>query len=329
MSTSRLLLYFRKPAVKDRFILGDRYILPLLRKIIKGQRQSSLEMVFQILCKGFDLLNQPYQVNVPFHKIHPNDKIIILGLGEGALKGYEKPNKLVAGIGLMTHPSMWLDLFQTYPVTVYLQHSEWTCAIYNKWFGSGTCKIWPAGINTQFWQPKSEATKAYILVYVKFLWNQEQNKEDILKPILNYLKKENIPYKTIVYGDYDINTYKELLISCKGMIFLCEHESQGLAYQEAMAMNVPIFAWDQGFWLDPNRFEWGEKNPVPSSSVPYFDERCGDKFKNLDEFYQKFPTYYHALNAFKFTPRDYVLENLSLEKSAEKMLAIVDEAYSA
>ena len=39
------------------------------------------------------------------------------------------------------------------------------------------------------------------------------------------------------------------------MIFLVEHETQGIAYQEAMACDVPILAWDQGNWLDPKRLE--------------------------------------------------------------------------
>jgi hypothetical protein len=67
------------------------------------------------------------------------------------------------------------------------------------------------------------------------------------------------------------------------MIFLCEHESQGLAYQECLACDVPILAWDQGWWLDPNRIRWGTPD-VPATSVPYFDSRCGEKFKGIEEF---------------------------------------------
>jgi hypothetical protein len=47
------------------------------------------------------------------------------------------------------------------------------------------------------------------------------------------------------------------------MLFLCEHETRGLAYQEALASNVPILAWDTGFWLDPRRPLY-DPNPVPA-----------------------------------------------------------------
>ncbi|MGM9477279.1 glycosyltransferase [Pedobacter sp. GSP4] len=328
MSSTRLIIYFVKPPIKDRFFWGDRYILPTIRKLIRGERISSLELVFKNLCKAFDLVKQPYLTNIPFDQITERDHIIVLGLGLQALNGYHQTNKLVAGIGLMTHPSNWPTLFVDYPVATYLQHSKWTADIYNKWFGKNKCSIWPAGIDTEFWKPKPSGPKTDILIYVKFLWDQEQNRLNLLKPIIAFLEKEQISHQLIVYGAYDVKTYKGLLASSKGMIFLCEHESQGLAYQEALSMNVPILAWDQGLWLDPSRFEWGETAPVKATSVPYFDERCGDKFKNLNEFYHKFPMYYAALNHSKFSPRDYILENLSLEKSAEKMSSILNKVYS-
>ena len=39
------------------------------------------------------------------------------------------------------------------------------------------------------------------------------------------------------------------------MIFLCEHETQGIAYQQALSRNVPILAWDRGGdWQDPTYY---------------------------------------------------------------------------
>jgi glycosyltransferase involved in cell wall biosynthesis len=36
------------------------------------------------------------------------------------------------------------------------------------------------------------------------------------------------------------------------MVFLCEHETQGFAYQQALSCGVPIIAWDRGGLLqDP------------------------------------------------------------------------------
>lgn len=328
MKNNRLIIYFKKEPVGDSYFPGDRLVLPLIKKLLKRTRTSSLESVFINLCKGLDALHIPYLKNLPFNKIRPTDRIVVLGMGKNSLKGYNNSNKLVAGIGLMTHPANWPSLFKDFKVAIYLQHSTWTKNIYNKWFGPNTCTTWPVGIDTDFWTSKKQKPKKYILVYVKFLWNREQNQETLFKPIIDFLVTKELAYQVITYGSYTVKEYKELLEQSSAMIFLCEHESQGLAYQEAMSMNVPIYAWDQGLWLDENRFEWSETAPVPASSVPYFDQTCGKKFKDLKAFYIGFDGFYDAIHQGKFTPRAYVLASLTLKKSAQRMLEILDNVYN-
>lgn len=326
MIKNRILVYFKKEPLKDRFFFGDRF-LKKLRNYILPRKMGSLELVFLNLCKGFEKLNIGYKTNLPFHKIKPTDYIVVLGTGKEVLKGYQQPNKIIAGIGLMTHPAQWPTLFNDYPVVAYLQHSTWTSKIYNHYFGNNSCKIWPVGIDTDFWKPKSNVTKSHLLIYIKFLWDRERNTENLLHPILAYLTAHQINYQVITYGSYQLKDYKELLAESIGMIFLCEHESQGIAYQEAMCMNVPIFAWDMGKWIDPNRLEWGEKEVVEASSVPYFDSLCGDKFQNLSEFENNFESFYAKALNNEYHPRNYVIENLSLEKSTSRMLDIIREVY--
>lgn len=279
------------------------------------------------MCKGFDQLKINYLINIPFKKIKPNDCIIVLGTGKHVLKDYRKPNKIIAGIGLMTHPYEWPNLFEEYPVVKYLQHSSWTAAIYNKFYGNNKCLIWPSGIDTDFWKPEEQVSKKNILIYVKFLWDKTTNEQLILEPIKQYLTLKQIPFDVIKYGAYDIEEYKSLLNKSNSMIFLCEHESQGLAVNEAMSMNIPILAWEQGEWLDVNRFNWGEYTTVEASSTPYFDDRCGMKFNNISVFNETFDLFHYAVKSNKFTPRLYILENLTLKKSAEKMLTIIEEVY--
>ncbi|MCX2492588.1 glycosyltransferase family 1 protein [Pedobacter sp. PF22-3] len=251
----------------------------------------------------------------------------MLGAGKHVLNNYQQPNKIIAGIGLITHPSNWPTLFKDYPIAVYLQHSPWAANIYNKWYGPNSCKIWPVGIDTNYWQPHKATKSPHILIYVKFLWHQEQNKKELLNPIIDFFEQNAIAYQLITYGDYHIKTYKALLNHSKAMIFLCEHESQGLAYQEAMAMDVPIFAWNQGLWLDKNRLNWGETEPIAASSVPYFNSTCGDTFKDFDEFKLGFTRFYTKVERGLFKPRDYILNHLTLEKSAERILTIIKEVY--
>ena len=41
---------------------------------------------------------------------------------------------------------------------------------------------------------------------------------------------------------YREEEYRAALNKCRAMVFLCEHETQGIAYQQALSCDVPIFA---------------------------------------------------------------------------------------
>jgi hypothetical protein len=97
------------------------------------------------------------------------------------------------------------------------------------------------------------------------------------------------------------------------MIFLCEHETQGMAYQEALASNVPVLAWDPGFWIDP-LWEVLADSPVPSTSVPQFSELCGMTFRKAHNFSASFDEFYAKLDTFE--PRRFVQQALSMSESA-------------
>lgn len=135
-------------------------------------------------------------------------------------------------------------------------------------------------------------------------------------------------FKELRYGIYDERRYKDMIRMCHAMIFLCEHESQGIAYQECLSSGVPILAWDQGWWLDPNRERW-RQGEVRATSVPYFDERCGVRFRSIDEFSAKLTEFLSFQRSGALAPRDYVIENLTVEKCAEDFIHILDDAQHA
>jgi glycosyltransferase involved in cell wall biosynthesis len=322
---NKIHLYFRIPPQKDRFFPGDRYLLAIARKFFRKTKTSGVKKVFDNLCKGFDELGINYDINLPFNKIKTNEPVIVLGAGRYALEGYNQPNPVIAGIGLMTHPSEWPSLFTDYPVAKYLQHSEWANNVYTPYYQLTNCRLWPAGIDTNKWQPG--LNKKYdILVYNKIRWDKLSKDIELRIPILLKLNELNISYKEITYGQYTEDEYHKLLQTCNAMIFLCEHESQGFACLEALSMNIPVFAWDQGFCLDLNRFKWNHP-VIPATSIPFFDERCGMSFKNFEDFENNISSFWQLVNKVDFKPRAYILENLTLKKSAEKMLTIINSVY--
>jgi hypothetical protein len=321
-------LYFRTEPTKDRYLKGDRYLIWLIKKLTRRKKTSGVEKVFANLCKGLDQLNIAYDVNLPFEKIKPQEPVIVLGNGKFALYGYKQPNPIIAGISLVTHPAQWPELCEEYPVAKYLQHSEWANNLYIPYYGADRCALWPAGIDTEKWSPAGQSTKKFdLLVYNKIMWNKQETDNELRLPLLKKVEQSGLSYREITYGQYKETTYHNLLQQCKGMIFLCEHESQGFAICEALSMNVPVLAWDQGFWLDPNRFKWGELNPVPANSVPFFSDRCGIRFKDFKDFERLINVFWDGIKNDVFSPRDYILENLTLKKSAQKMLEIINNVY--
>ena len=68
------------------------------------------------------------------------------------------------------------------------------------------------------------------------------------------------------------------------MVFLCERETQGMAYQEALASNVPVLAWDNGYWLDPRDGSSWDKPWCRRPPVPQFSDECGLRFTKIHEF---------------------------------------------
>ena len=324
---SSLCLYFIKAPEKNRWIKGDKYLRSFFRTLLRGKpRLGGVEKVFINLCKGLDCLGVDYRINVPFSELKLKDKVAILGAGKHCLDGYRQPNKIVAGIGLMTHPSEWPELCNEYPVVKYLQHSEWVNDIYKPYYGN-RCEIWPVGIETEKWKPDTNIDKEFdFLIYDKIHWHYDEMNQNLLLPIRELLNRKNLRFTEVRYGNYRSDEYRQRLLKSKAMIFLSEHESQGIAYQEALSSGVPIFALDQGKLVDENYKIWGDQHK-PTSSVPYFDERCGMKFKNLEGFELMIESFICKVNGFEFRPRDYVLENLTLEKSAQNFLEIVNSVY--
>ena len=319
-------VYFRKLPEADRWIYGDRYLIQIAQRLIRAKKVSGVEKVFINLCKGFDELKIEYTINLPFKKIKPDEPVVVLGIGKYSLEGYQQSNRIIAGIGLMTHPADWPDLCKAYPIAKYLQHSQWTKNIYSPYYGSDKCDTWPAGIDTAKWSP-SKTVKIYdFLIYNKIMWSSSETEAELSLPILKKLSQLGLSYAEIKYGQYKETEYFNLLQQSKAMIFLCEHESQGFACCEALAMDVPIFAWDQGLWLDPHRFEWNDPI-VPATSIPFFNGNCGMSFIDYLDFEKNIVRFWNKVTMSTFQPRNYILENLTLKKSAQRMLSIIDEVY--
>lgn len=320
-------LVYRPPPEVDRWFPGDRWLRPVVRRLIRGApRPSGIDKVFLNLAAGLRELGIPFRVNRPWHEIQPGDRVGVIGRDRACLAGYDRPNGIVAGVALMTHPSEWPRLCVEYPVKRYVQHCEWAIALYRPYYGAHRCAIWPVGIDTAAWRPVAAARPLVdFLLYNKVRWEQERYERELLAPLRAELGRAGLGFEEIRYGHYQPAEYRAALRRSRALLFVCEHESQGLAYQEAMAAGVPVLAWDPGEWLDPARFAWGTPR-VTATSVPYFDARCGERFRHAGEFPAQLGLFQDRLRQGRYHPRDYVLENLTLAHCAQRYLDLLDEA---
>ena len=109
-----------------------------------------------------------------------------------------------------------------------------------------------------------------------------------------------------------------MLTACEQSLFAILNtatESQGIAYQEILATGVPCYVIDKTVWNDQPGYNF------PATSAPYFDDRCGIKHHNLSrlgEFLDKLST---------FKPRDYIVDNLTLEKSASEYIKLLEMCH--
>ena len=155
-----------------------------------------------------------------------------------------------------------------------------------------------------------------VLIYDKIRWFRDERVGTVLNRLTKHLDAQGKTYKVLRYGHHHHSDFYAALRASKSMAFLCEHETQGLACQEAMAANIPIFSWDDGVIVDPGMLH---PEGLEVSAVPYFDDTCGVRFK-LNDMETAFAKFW--ANLASFHPRNYIARELSLEAAGEAYLKL-------
>lgn len=327
-----LNIFYEEPE-PDRWFKYDRYPRKIIRRIIRGkQRPGGVMMVALELMRGLDKLNIPYRFNdFKYIKKHPEEIACIIGKPQ-LLDKIKWKNPIIFGAGVFSHPIDNPDLLKKHPtLKKILVPGPWMERLFITYYSEAKVKAWPVGVDTLKWnnEAKESVLPVDFLIYDKILWDYDDKKSSLLLPLLKELRSRGLNYEIIRYGNYTHAELQDKLARCKSAIFLCEHETQGIAYQQILATNTPILAWDQqSFWLDPSYYPHKVKFG-PVSSVPYWDDRCGSKFKDETEFTGALDDFLEKLKTSSFAPRDYILENLTLEKCAMEYYSIHKEVKSA
>tara|TARA_B110001450_G_C17644262_1_gene490508 strand:+ start:441 stop:1286 length:846 start_codon:yes stop_codon:yes gene_type:complete len=208
-----------------------------------------------------------------------------------------------------------LDIKNIYKNSIYIQPSEWASQVWRDMKAETfiPIKTLPFAVNTDKFKPNNIRAANKVFIYFKARKQQELN------ILTSFLNTKNIQYEIFDYRKkYDEKDYIRCLQESKYGIWLGRHESQGFGLQEALSMNVPLLVWDVKSMNQEEGYNYPE---IFGTVIPYFDERCGEYFYDTNEFESKYNEFISKLNTYK--PREYVLENLSVEKCAEMFMKLL------
>jgi glycosyltransferase involved in cell wall biosynthesis len=268
---------------------------------------------------GFDVIENDFKLA----RANPAYPVGLVGTPI-ALKNWDLPNPAILGPCMLDHPRLCPDLMQDSRFQKYLVTCEWLQNVFQPFYGA-KCARWNAGIDLEQWPDRSTEHKDIdVLIYDKIQWTRDVKKRLLVEPILVHIRAQGLNQHVLEYGNLSHAQYADFLSRSKAMIFLSEHETQGMAYQEALASNVPVLAWDPGYWVDP-LWEILADGPVPATSVPLFSAECGLTFARIFDFEPQFKKFLQQLGTFK--PREFVAKHLSLSESAEIYHEYYRQAY--
>lgn len=269
--------------------------------------------------KGLTLIDYPYVINKDiseyrYNWVHDSVKgLLDIGL-------FKIP--AVIGPNIVILPKELPHFRASLSKCIYLHPSKW-CVDLWKEIGFIESKIfsWPAGIDTdRFFQKRTSDDYNNVLIYFK------RRNPLLLDRSIEIVKRAGLNPMVIRYGEYNEDQYIRIISTCKFGIWIGVSESQGIGQLEAMSMGLPLIICDVNSLFESNEFS-AYKFPVDlqnfkPTSAPYFDNRCGiiiNDFGMLEESVNK------MVNAFSlFRPREYILENLSLEKQAIELLSFFE-----
>ena len=238
------------------------------------------------------------------------------------LDAVDLPNPVVFGPGDFGTPEAAVKVAANPKMKLLIQPSDWFRDYYRPSCGNKVV-TWFAGLDCETFTDTSTADKMIdVLIYDKIRWHRDMQVPAILERLQAHLAVRGLRSRVLRYGYHHQKSFAHALRQSRAMAFLCEHETQGLAYQEAMAANVPVFAWDEGVFVDP-LLKKAAPPGLAVSSVPYFDERCGTRFRE-DEIESAFDSFWSNLPTFR--PRQYVETELSMTKSATAYLELYKRA---
>lgn len=268
------------------------------------------------LIKLFEYLNMDYK----FGNISDIDKYDVIYMPSNPIDTSKYPNKkFIFGPHFSTFPMNKMNVIKNvYNNSVYIQPSVWSKDIWEPHLKKINLpmKVFSFPVNIEKFKPEKEIeNRDRIFVYFKRRNPLELNalmmfckKKNILPVLFDYVKK------------YKEEEYLDCLKNAKYGIILDAHESQGFAIEEALSCNVPLLVWNVKTMNQEYKSKYRD---FPCTSVPYWDERCGEIFYEENEMETAFNKFVNNLSSYE--PRKFIEENLSVERCGKELEKLIKD----
>ena len=220
--------------------------------------------------------------------------------------------KILAGPNIVVFPSEIEETICSSEVDKCIVPADWVVEMYETDCPKlkGKCAIWPAGVDTKYWQPSGvSCSRKKVLVYEK----QVKSPVGPVDPYIKVLMEKGYEVCLIRYGTYTADYYRDKLQGSCLMVGFVSDESQGLAWAEAWSTDVPALLWSQDHDIYRGR-------TFRSSTAPYLSSATGLFFDSLTKFRAVFDDW--ESKRVIFHPRKWVLGNMSDEVCAKRLLEL-------
>jgi hypothetical protein len=228
------------------------------------------------------------------------------------LKQKGKIRKLFAGPNIVSFSTDFNSIIASPEIDNVITPCEWVIEHYVQDNTSLRKRIlsWPAGVDMHYWAPSSTNNRDRILFFEK----QNTGVVGPIKPYAEYLQNLGWSVDTLRYGSFQHQDYRDLLQRSCLMVGFANSESQGIAWAEAWAADVPTLLWRNDYDVINGRL-------LKTSTAPYLCKENGLFFSDLEDFKKKVS--YWQSNREEFTPRAWTLNNMSDEVCARKIYSRV------
>lgn len=205
---------------------------------------------------------------------------------------------------------------------VYTSLSPWVQKLYSEFTEETVIPFAPLPLGVELKEPRNlDVIPFNVLVYGK---NRSPSEKTFVKGVLDNL---HIPYEYFQYGSYKDKDYQDAIKRAHFCIWIGRHESQGFAFQECLAQNVPILCLSTRTMFEECDDETGAghyeqyrgKKKLEGYTASYWSNECGICITNINEFVVAFKCMIEEYRKFK--PREFIKSELSDEVCMARILS--------